>query len=315
MSGFSSPIIGGGGTLVYPAIKSPDYAAGSAGWQIAKNGSAEFENLIVRGGQAVPKITIAASAPTSPETGDLWYDSAAGYKLNQYDGTAWVPYQLGTGAIAAGSITAALIAAGTVIAGIVDGTTITGATIDSPTTQGDVLQIAQGIISYLDASGTILDLIEFGTDFIAFYVGDGTPGQYQNVLTLDATQAQITGNLSVTGTASYAAGTRTGLGSLGVTGLDITTSTFEPLPDGKVFFSIKGHATANISSGNKTFPVSLPAALRPATPTELAVAAGGTVAAGDNWPRLYVKGGSVTLYWPTLGNGGSISCQAVMDTQ
>ena len=315
MSGFSSPIIGGGGTLVYPAIKSPDYVAGSAGWQIAKNGSAEFENLTVRGGQAVPKITIAAAAPASPETGDLWYDSAAGYKLNQYDGTAWVPYQLGTGAIAAGSITAALIAAGTVIAGIVDGTTITGATFNSPTTQGDVLQIVQGIVNYLDSSGAVLDLIEFGTDFIAFYVGDGTPGQYQNVLTLDTAQAQVTGSLAVTGTASYAAGTRTGLGSLGVSGLDITVSTFEALPDGKVFFSIKGHATANISSGSKAFPVSLPAALQPATATELPAAVGGTVASGDNWPRLLVAGGTVTLYWPTLGKGGSISCQAVMDTQ
>lgn len=311
---FANPVMAGR-YLVRQVMESAGYIAGQTGWQITRDGSAEFQNLTVRGGQAVPKITIAATAPASPQTGDLWYDSAAGYTLNQYDGTAWAPYQLGTGAIAPGSITAALIAAGTVIAGIVDGTTITGATFNSPTTQGDVLQIAQGIVNYLDASGAILDLIEFGSDFIAFYVGDGTPGQYQNVLTLDTAQAQITGSLSVTGTASYSAGTRTGLGSLGATGLDITVSTFEPLPDGKVFFSIKGHATANISSGNATFPVSLPAALRPATATELPAAVGGTVAAGDNWPRLFVAGGSVTLYWPTLGNGRSISCQAVMDTQ
>lgn len=311
---FANPVMAGR-YLVRQVMESAGYIAGQTGWQITRDGSAEFQNLTVRGGQAVPKITIAATAPASPQTGDLWYDSAAGYTLNQYDGTAWAPYQLGTGAIAPGSITAALIAAGTVIAGIVDGTNITGATFNSPTTQGDVLQIAQGIVNYLDASGAILDLIEFGSDFIAFYVGDGTPGQYQNVLTLDTAQAQITGSLSVTGTASYSAGTRTGLGSLGATGLDITVSTFEPLPDGKVFFSIKGHATANISSGNATFPVSLPAALRPATATELPAAVGGTVAAGDNWPRLLVAGGSVTLYWPTLGNGRSISCQAVMDTQ
>lgn len=47
--GFSNPIISGGGGLVYPSIHSPDYAAGSAGWTINKDGSAEFNNVDVRG--------------------------------------------------------------------------------------------------------------------------------------------------------------------------------------------------------------------------------------------------------------------------
>ncbi|HEY1699197.1 MAG TPA: hypothetical protein VGG75_05700 [Trebonia sp.] len=46
---FSNPIIGGGGALVYPSIHSPDYAAGSAGWSINKDGSAEFNDLELRG--------------------------------------------------------------------------------------------------------------------------------------------------------------------------------------------------------------------------------------------------------------------------
>lgn len=39
----------GGTTLVRPAIKSPDYAAGVSGWSINRDGSAEFNNLTIRG--------------------------------------------------------------------------------------------------------------------------------------------------------------------------------------------------------------------------------------------------------------------------
>jgi hypothetical protein len=47
--GFANPILGGGGSLVYPSIHSPDYVHDSAGWTINKDGSAEFNNLTIRG--------------------------------------------------------------------------------------------------------------------------------------------------------------------------------------------------------------------------------------------------------------------------
>lgn len=46
---FSNEITGGQGTLVRPAIKSPDYSPGISGWSINKDGSAEFNNLTFRG--------------------------------------------------------------------------------------------------------------------------------------------------------------------------------------------------------------------------------------------------------------------------
>lgn len=49
MAGFSNPIIGGDGALVYPSVHSPDYSPGTAGWTVNKDGSAEFNNLTVRG--------------------------------------------------------------------------------------------------------------------------------------------------------------------------------------------------------------------------------------------------------------------------
>jgi hypothetical protein len=46
---FSNPITGGQGTLVRPAIKSPGYNPGVAGWSINRDGSAEFNDLTIRG--------------------------------------------------------------------------------------------------------------------------------------------------------------------------------------------------------------------------------------------------------------------------
>ena len=52
------------------------------------------------------KVTIAATAPGSPAVGDLWYDTSNGYRMNQWNGSAWVPYQYGPAAV---SITSAEI--------------------------------------------------------------------------------------------------------------------------------------------------------------------------------------------------------------
>lgn len=45
---FSNPIVGGT-TLIRPAIHSPDYVEGSTGWSINKDGSAEFNDVTIRG--------------------------------------------------------------------------------------------------------------------------------------------------------------------------------------------------------------------------------------------------------------------------
>lgn len=46
---FANQILGGQSTLVRPAIKSPNFAHGSAGWSINKDGSAEFNSATIRG--------------------------------------------------------------------------------------------------------------------------------------------------------------------------------------------------------------------------------------------------------------------------
>ena len=54
--GFSNPIIGGGGALVYPSIHSPNFnvanppASPTPSWGILKNGLAYFFGLVLAGG-------------------------------------------------------------------------------------------------------------------------------------------------------------------------------------------------------------------------------------------------------------------------
>lgn len=63
MGGFSNPIIGGGGSLVYPAIKSPNFSlADQTGWAIMKDGSAYFFNVTATG--AVTANSVIIDGPT-----------------------------------------------------------------------------------------------------------------------------------------------------------------------------------------------------------------------------------------------------------
>lgn len=102
--------------------------------------------------------SISAAQPANPKIGDLWYDATNGYVLDQWNGTAWVPFQYGTNAIQAGSITAALIAANTITAAQIAAGTITAA------------QIAAGTItaSLFAATGT--------NDYNAYFAGGDATG-------------------------------------------------------------------------------------------------------------------------------------------
>lgn len=44
--------------LVRPALQSPDYETGVAGWSINADGSAEFNNITIRGGDGVPAVIV-----------------------------------------------------------------------------------------------------------------------------------------------------------------------------------------------------------------------------------------------------------------
>jgi hypothetical protein len=72
-------------------IKSGNYSAGSAGWQIKANGDAEFNNVTVRGTIAASTI---ASGSTVEVVGDIestsYVSGSEGWHL---DGAGWVEFE------------------------------------------------------------------------------------------------------------------------------------------------------------------------------------------------------------------------------
>src|SRR6266496_4081684 len=52
-SGFQNPPVGNQGSITRVRFKSPDYSAGVQGWTVNKDGSAEFNNIVIRGGSVV----------------------------------------------------------------------------------------------------------------------------------------------------------------------------------------------------------------------------------------------------------------------
>jgi hypothetical protein len=76
MAGFSHDLFGGNGVIIAVLIKSPNYAAGSAGWAIKRDGSAEFNNVTIRGGEVVGGTALYYSG--APGAGDLIASIAGG---------------------------------------------------------------------------------------------------------------------------------------------------------------------------------------------------------------------------------------------
>lgn len=68
---FQNAVVGGGGELVRDVIRSRGYVAGASGWMISRDGSAEFNNVTVRG------VLVVQKASDSMIIGDPGYASPA----------------------------------------------------------------------------------------------------------------------------------------------------------------------------------------------------------------------------------------------
>jgi len=69
---FSHAPVGGQGNIVVDQIKSPNFQHGIQGWSINKDGSAEFQDVILpNGGGSV--VFFSATPPPNPNVGDIWF--------------------------------------------------------------------------------------------------------------------------------------------------------------------------------------------------------------------------------------------------
>lgn len=68
------------------------------------NGTTWVESTISIPAGGGVQITASTTAPSSPNTGDLWIDESNGNALKQWNGSTWTAYQFGAGAIATGAV-------------------------------------------------------------------------------------------------------------------------------------------------------------------------------------------------------------------
>jgi hypothetical protein len=150
------------------------------------------------GGQTT---SVGSTTPASPAVNDLWFDTGNGGVLKQWNGSAWTPYQFGTGAIsanaittaqlAAGAVTAAQILAGTitatqiatgtitasllqtgiVVAGIINGTVVTGSTVQNSSSDPRTSINPDGSITITNAAGVVV--FKIGPDGTVYWYTQG----------------------------------------------------------------------------------------------------------------------------------------------
>jgi hypothetical protein len=117
VSGFSHDLAGGNGNLIIETFQSPNYVAGSTGWQVTITGDAEFNSVTVRGeiiatdfaaevtvsaGPYAGSYLIQTGELTDPTTGDVL---AAISWANSTNPATLAPYIAGVSSTASGNIT------------------------------------------------------------------------------------------------------------------------------------------------------------------------------------------------------------------
>lgn len=85
--GFGNAILGGASKLIRRAIQSPNYVAGTSGWSINRDGTAEFVGLILRTGSSGKYIVIGAGGANIIQFfSGLAGETAPGYLLVDVSG-------------------------------------------------------------------------------------------------------------------------------------------------------------------------------------------------------------------------------------
>jgi hypothetical protein len=174
--------------------------AGILGSQLAANagivaGQVAFTASAIGGG---PAVTVSTTAPSSPNTNDLWFNGSNGYTLERWTGSAWTVYQYGTQALSAGSVTAAVIAANTITAaqiatGTITATQIAGGTITAT-------QIASGTITASQIQAGTITGVLLAANIVKAGIIDGTVvtgSTIQNSSTSPRTSINPDGSISI----------------------------------------------------------------------------------------------------------------------
>ena len=80
---FDDPIAAGDGSLIFPAIKSPNFATGVSGWKIDRLGNAEFNNATIRGTFIAGDVVIDSNGVTITGSQQIVYIKDTGLEITE----------------------------------------------------------------------------------------------------------------------------------------------------------------------------------------------------------------------------------------
>lgn len=272
--GFANSIIGGAAALIRAAIRSPNYVTGTAGWTINKDGSAEFNNLVVRGTfdgtdfevnssgifiySGVPALgnligSIASAAGTDAH-GNPYLDGVCSY------GTSGV-VQLTQGRLEQGPSQTAV---GGGLAASTDGSVAGKMIIDSGLVSGGDADAALILESNLASGAGTVCLVSAATTIVKGPVVAQLPGS-------SPATAETWHSLG-----AYPSGTT-------------TRGQYRLTSEGKLELDI--NLTGTPASGTSSFPNTMPASYQPAVTK-----------------RIPATQGSGGVGWVTVSTAGVVSC-------
>lgn len=143
-----------GEELVRSGIRSPNYAAGAAGWRIGKDGSAEFNNVTLRGHLLLPTVGIVHTPEELVDGSLVWMNDITD------DPTVVSPTAEITGYGDPGDTTVSLLDLRTIPAG-------TGADSGNLYSRGEI-DLTSGVVKITAPDGIILGADDVLADWTAY---------------------------------------------------------------------------------------------------------------------------------------------------
>lgn len=288
MGGFANPLVGGGGALVYPALHSPNYSPGVAGWTVKKDGSAEFNNLVVRGTFNGTDFVINAAGTFvysgTPAAGNLLASMAPAAGTDSF-GNA---YLSGVAAYGTALHLFAELAGGDLSLG--------SQNASSKITNVAVIQLIDALLNGIAPELKLTSpLTSAGNGSSLILSGESQNGAQPATWALSPGGTAL-GVFAEAGTPSgpppAGAEQWNSLGTLA--GYAVTEGRYKLTPENEVVIDIQVTALgANASSVN--FSNTMPAAYQTLVARNAPLSTTRNVTGADPWPRLFVAGGVVSV--------------------
>lgn len=329
---FTNAITGGGGALVRPRIKSPDYVTGVSGWTVNQDGTAEFQDATIRGslalggtspaareviGGTVPAELVTYYAAGSPETVTA-PETVVALVSAAYDGQGNYVYQVLV-VDSSAPMEISSLAIGKVISGVV--TEFTRTVLNPNIGGGTQTDYLDNAVFFESAANTGLDVIVAGivTDAVgrwmvdaggSMFLGPGGPSNVDCVFARAGSQKFVTDALVFNTAAAGNDPVAETWHALTLSNSWTGTLRYKKVPSPSPAVYVSGSLTPGTKTDGTTV-ATLPSGYRPASGTDLACVVNAQAGANAQTPHFNINATTGVLTCWGWGSATSGSLNAI----